>query len=328
MNVTHLRTLALTGATGFVGSALSQRLRSSGWNVRALCRSEPPADSRGTDRVEWVRGSLEDMDSLRALVEGAAAVVHCAGAIRGTTAAHFDRTNVDGTARLVRAARDQHPEMRFLQVSSLAARAPHLSHYARSKRLGEDAVRAGAGTMTWTALRPPAVYGPGDRETLPLVRCMRLGVAPVLGEERARFSLLFVEDLADAVRHLLDTPHWRPGPFEIHDGQTGGYGWDDLVRTVGRIVGRRVHAVRIPAPLLRVAARVSLGVASRCGGLPMLTPGKVRELTHPDWVCDDAPLRAATGWRPATLLEPGMRRTLAQLRGGRWADGQRGSRNR
>ena len=55
----------------------------------------------------------------------------------------------------------------------------------------------------------------------------------------------------------------------------------------------------------------------------MLTPGKVRELTHPDWVCDDAPLRAATGWRPAMLLEPGMRRTLAQLRGGRWADGQR-----
>ena len=328
MNVTHLRTLALTGATGFVGSALSQRLRSSGWTVRALCRSEPPAGSRGMGRVEWVRGSLEDPDSLRALVGGAAAVVHCAGAIRGTTAAHFDRTNVDGTARLVRAAREQHPEMRFLLVSSLAARAPHLSHYARSKRLGEDAVRAGAGTMTWTALRPPAVYGPGDRETLPLVRCMRLGVAPVLGEERARFSVLFVEDLADAVCHLLDTPHWRPGPFEIHDGQAGGYGWGDLVRTVSRIVGRRVLAVRIPAPLLGVAARVSLGVARLCGGLPMLTPGKVRELTHPDWVCDDAPLRAATSWRPATLLEPGMRRTLARLRGGRWADGQRGSRSR
>ena len=113
MNVTHLRTLALTGATGFVGSALSQRLRSSGWNVRALCRSEPPTDARGIGRVEWVRGSLEDLDSLRTLVEGAAAVVHCAGAIRGTTAAHFDRTNVDGTARLVRAAREQHPRCGF-----------------------------------------------------------------------------------------------------------------------------------------------------------------------------------------------------------------------
>ena len=319
MNVSTSRTLALTGATGFVGSALLRRLRSSGWSVRALCRSEPSAKRPGGDRLEWVRGSLEDIDSLRALVRGAAAVVHCAGAIRGATAADFNRTNVDGTARLVDAARAQRPGMRFLLVSSLAARAPGLSHYARSKRLGEEAVSAGAGDMPWTALRPPAVYGPGDRETLPLVRCMRLGIAPVLGGPQARFSLVYVEDLADAVRHLLEVPHWRPEPFEIHDGQPGGYSWDELVVTVGRIVGRRVHPVRIPTVLLRVAAAVNLAVAARCGGRPMLTPGKVRELTHLDWVCDDAALRAATGWRPTTLLEPGMRNTLEHLRGGGWA---------
>ena len=321
MNVPTSRILALTGATGFVGSALARRLRSSGWSVRALCRSEPAAGSRGADGVEWVRGSLEDLDCLRRLAGGAAAVVHCAGAIRGATAADFDRVNVDGTARLVRAAREQRPQTRFLLVSSLAARAPHLSHYARSKRLGEGIVAAEAGAMPWTALRPPAIYGPGDRETLPLVRCMRLGIAPVLGGRQARFSLLFVEDLADAVGHLLETPHWRPGPFEIHDGQPDGYGWDELVGTVGRIVGRRVLPVRVPAALLRAAGRVNLAVALRWGGLPMLTPGKVRELTHPDWVCDDAPLRAATGWRPTTLLEPGMRRTLHHLRAGRWVDG-------
>jgi 2-alkyl-3-oxoalkanoate reductase len=181
-------------------------------------------------------------------------------------------------------------------------------------------LRKAAGAMAWTILRPPAVYGPGDRETLPLVGCMRLGIAPVLGGREARFSLLFVDDLADAVHHLLDAPEWRPGPFEIHDGHPGGYGWADLVETVGRIIGRRVHTVRIPIALLRVAARVNLGVAERLGRLPMLTPGKIRELTHPDWVCDDSPLRAATGWRPAVLLEPGMRRTLQRLRGGRWAD--------
>jgi nucleoside-diphosphate-sugar epimerase len=321
MNVSTSRTLALTGATGFVGSALLRRLRSSGWCVRALCRSGPPAGSPWGDRLEWVRGSLEDLDSLKALVRGACAVVHCAGAIRGATASDFDRANVDGTARLVAAARAQRPDMRFLLVSSLAARAPELSHYARSKRLGEEAVAAGAGGMPWTVLRPPAIYGPGDRETLPLVRCMRLGLAPVLGGLQARFSLLYVEDLTDAVRHLLNIPHWRPGPFEIHDGQPGGYCWDELVATVGRIVGRRVHPVRIPAALLRVAGAVNLAVAARCGARPMLTPGKVRELTHPDWVCDDAPLRAMTGWRPSTLLEPGMRRTLGQLRGGRWVAG-------
>ncbi|HSV92550.1 MAG TPA: hypothetical protein VLH81_05720, partial [Desulfobacterales bacterium] len=73
--------------------------------------------------------------------------------------------------------------------------------------------------------------------------------------------------------------------------------------------------------LLRAAGKANLAIALRFGGRPMLTPGKVRELTHPDWVCDDAALRAATGWRPATLLEPGMRHTLGQLCGGRWAAG-------
>ncbi len=296
MNVSTSRTLALTGASGFVGSALLRRLRSSGWNVRALCRSLPPAGPPGEDRLEWIRGSLEDVDSLRALVRGATAVVHCAGAIRGASAADFDRANVDGTARLVGAARAQRPDMRFLLVSSLAARAPELSHYAR--------------------------------RTLPLVRCMRLGIAPVLGGPQARFSLVYVEDLADAVRHLLEVPHWRPGPYEIHDGQPGGYGWDELVATVGRIVGRRVRPVRIPAALLRAAGKANLAIALRFGGRPMLTPGKVRELTHPDWVCDDNALRAATGWRPATLLEPGMRRTLEQLRGGRWTVGSSGPHTR
>jgi nucleoside-diphosphate-sugar epimerase len=328
MNVSTSRTLALTGATGFVGSALLRRLRSSGWNIRALCRSLPPAGPPGEDRLEWIRGSLEDLDSLRALVRGTAAVVHCAGAIRGASAADFDRANVDGTARLVGAARAERPGVRFLLVSSLAARAPELSHYAGSKRRGEEAVAAGAGGMPWTALRPPAVYGPGDRETLPLVRCMRLGIAPVLGGPQARFSLVYVEDLADAVRHLLEVPCWRPGPYEIHDGQPGGYGWDELVATVGRIVGRRVHPVRIPAALLSAAGRASLAIALRFGGRPMLTPGKVRELTHPDWVCDDAALRAATGWRPATRLEPGMRRTLEHLRGGRWTVGTSGPHTR
>jgi nucleoside-diphosphate-sugar epimerase len=321
MNVTIPRSVALTGATGFIGSALVRRLRSSGWNVRALCRAAHPLNAHNPDRLEWVRGNLEDLDSLRTLVRGAEAVVHCAGAIRGATQADFDRTNAEGTARLVRAAAEQRTATRFLMVSSLAARAPHLSPYARSKRLGEEAVSDGAGSMPWTILRPPAVYGPGDRETLPLVRCMRLGVAPVLGGDAARFSLLFVADLADAVRHLLESPQWRPGPFEVHDGCPGGYRWADLVGTVGRIIGRKVHPVRIPVSLLRTAAHINWHVSIRCGALPMLTPGKVRELTHPDWVCDDAPLRAATGWRPAVRLEPGMRLTLQRLHGGRWADG-------
>lgn len=320
MKVAISRTLALTGATGFIGAVLLERLLSAGWRVRALCRSSPPRvrATHGDERLLWSQGRLEDPGSLRRLVDGATAVVHCAGAIRGTSAAQFNQVNVEGVARLVQAARELHPLPRFVLISSLAAREPQLSPYATSKRRGEDVLRSTAGDMPWTALRPPAVYGPGDRETLPLVRCMQRGWAPVLGDRTSRFSLLFVQDLADAVRQLLEIPESPPGPFEIHDGRPGGYDWEELMHTVARIIRKRIRRLRVPIGALRTAGYANLLGARLFGYRPMLTPGKVRELTHADWVCDDAPLRAASGWRPRVLLAEGMQRTLAHLQEGRW----------
>ena len=241
------RTLALTGATGFIGTVLRGQLVSAGWEVRALYRRLPqPRYGSDDTRIRWVYGSLSDPDSLRRLLQGAAAVVHCAGAVRGASAEQFNQVNVAGVARLVQVARELHPTPRFLLISSLAAREPSLSFYAASKRGGEGTLRTLAGPMATTIFRPPAVYGPGDREMAPLLRCMQHGVAPVLGSSAARFSLLYVQDLADAIRHTLERPDWAPGPFEIHDGRPGGYSWEEVMATVSRILRRPVRAVRIP----------------------------------------------------------------------------------
>jgi 2-alkyl-3-oxoalkanoate reductase len=314
------RTLALTGSTGFIGAALLRKLTSAGWRVRALHRNAVVpyrADMPG-GAVEWIHGCLEDSESLSRLVQGVEAVVHCAGAIRGATAAEFRKVNVEGVSRLAKAASGVQPPPRFLLISSLAAREPHLSHYAASKRHGEEALRSAAGGMMWLALRPPAVYGPGDRETLPLVRCMQCGLSPVFGPKEARFSLLFVEDLANAVEHLLASAQWPGRPFEIHDGRPRGYTWQDVIQTVARIIRKPVRQFKVPIGFLQAAARGNLMLSRAFGYAPMLTPGKVRELTHPDWVCDDAALRRATGWTPQFLLEAGMRQTLQRLRNGRW----------
>jgi nucleoside-diphosphate-sugar epimerase len=317
------RTLALTGATGFIGAAVLRQVTRAGWKVRALRRKAAPQlrldpHSGG---VKWMEGCLEDPESLGRLVQGVEAVVHCAGTIRGATAADFRQGNVEGVGRLVLAARRTHPLPRLLLISSLAAREPQLSDYAASKRAGEEALRSAAADMRWTVLRPPAVYGPGDRETLPLMRCMQHGFLPVFGPRDARFSLLFVEDLADAVHRLLESAPWPRVPFEIHDGRAGGYAWKDLTETVARILRKPVRSLRLPAAFMRAAARGSLLLARAFGYTPMLTPGKVRELTHPDWVCDDRALRRAIGWTPRFPLEAGMRQTLQHLRAGRWVFG-------
>ena len=175
----------------------------NGCKLQALTRTTSDRSRLSGLNIDWIEGALEDVDSLRRLVRGADAVVHCAGAVRGATQAHFDRLNVDGVARLVRAAVEQHPLPRFLFISSLAAREPGLSHYAGSKRRAETVLADQAGNMSWVVLRPPAVYGPGDKETLPLWRWMARGFAFVLGSGQTRFSMLYVDDLSAAIQNCV-----------------------------------------------------------------------------------------------------------------------------
>ena len=304
------RTVALTGATGFIGGVVARLLPAAGWRVRALIR--PGAASQALTELDlhWVEGSLEDSDSLRRLVTGVYAVIHCAGAVRGRNQAQFNRVNVEGVARLVQAARDQLSVPRFLLLSSLAAREPSLSPYAASKREGERVLLEQAGEMPWLVLRPPAVYGPGDRELLPLWRAMGRGIAPVLGATGARLSLLYVDDLAAAVLQWLGSGGCAPGIFELHDGRPGGYTWDEVVDSAAQLYGRSIRRIPVAAPLLRVLAAVNLLAAGLGGYAPMLTLGKVRELRHPDWVCDNTALSRALSWTPRVTLEAGLRRTL------------------
>jgi len=240
--------------------------------------------------------------------------VHCAGAVRGASQAYFNRVNVDGVARLVQAATEQHQLPRFLLISSLAAREPYISSYAASKRQGEEALAAGAGQMDWTSFRPPAVYGPGDKELLPLFRWIGRGIAPILGHADARFSLLYVEDLAGAIVKWLDYGRGTGQYFELHDGRHGGYTWHDVIETVARFYGKTPYRLQVPIALLQLLARLNLTMAQLLGYAPMLTPGKVRELRHHNWVCDNHALSSKIGWSPRISLEEGLRRTLIKER--------------
>lgn len=316
MNAVMPRVLALTGATGFIGTTLLRRLSSAGWRVHALHRSAVPQTRFPVHghNVLWFRAGLSEPQGLRPFLEGVEAVVHCAGAVRGASADDFNRVNVEGVAELVRAVQNLHPMPRFLLISSLAARQPDVSWYASSKRQGENVLLGAAGGMACTILRPPVVYGPGDRETLPLLRWMQRGLAPVVGDRRSRFCMIFVEDLAAAVQCLLDQPDWMPGPFELHDGRSNGYTWQEVIDTAASIMNRSVRGLPIPLNALKTAARGNLILARLCGYAPMLTPGKVNELTHPDWGCDDSALRRATGWAPRVGLEEGLRRMMEVVR--------------
>lgn len=302
--------IALTGATGFVGAAVARQLAGAGHRVQALIR---PASihRKPTDiAARWIEGDLDDMPSLGRLVSGVSAVIHCAGAVRGATREQFDRVNAEGLAHLVRAMVNQNPVPRLLLISSLAAREPHLSHYAASKRQGERVLAEQSPQLSWTVYRPCAVYGPGDQELLPLFKWMARGIAPVLGSGAGRFSLIYVRDLAEAAVKWLAHDGGQSATFELHDGNPGGYAWHDVIDTITQLRGKAVVRLKIPRVLVRLVAGLNLLAATSIGYAPMLTPGKERELSHPDWVCDNAALHRATGWSPQILLPEGLKLTL------------------
>jgi len=291
--------VAVTGATGFIGRRLCDRLVAAGHSVRALIRREQAL----RPGIQWIRGGLEDADSLAALLTGASAVIHCAGAVRGASARDFHGANVAGTRRLLDAMAVRPGPIRLLQVSSLAAREPTLSHYAASKRAGEIAVEASG--LAAAVLRPPAVYGPGDRELQPLLDGLYRGRGFIPGH-KGRFALIYVDDLVRAMLAWLAQPTADGGCYEVHDGKPDGYDWSEIIAAIGRARGGAVTAIRIPQHILGAAAAVAATAQRLVGRAPMLTPGKVRELYHADWTCSNQAFSARTGWQPEVDLDTGL----------------------
>lgn len=311
-------TVAITGATGFIGRHVARRLAQAGWSLRLLARRPEAAEALGLPGAAVVPGSLEDPASLQRLVAGAEAVVHAAGLVKASNRRSFFAVNAEGTRRLVEAAQGEAAGApAFVLISSLAAREPGLSAYAASKHAGEEAVRAAGTRLQWTVLRPPAVYGPGDREILPLFRAIAAGLGPMPARPAARLSVLHVEDLAAAVAAVLARP--APGEtFEIHDGREGGYTWPELVAAAAAAIGREPVRLSVPPAALRLAALAIQAGAALLLRPAMLSHGKVREILHPDWVVRDSRLTEAAGWRPAIDLAGGFRGTVEWYRGQGW----------
>lgn len=312
------RTVAVTGATGFIGGHLVRQLVDSGYRVRVLTRRLPVSQLLDGRSVEAVIGGLKDQDSLRELLAGADAVVHAAGLIKAPSREAFFAVNVAGVRRLIEASGRHASPLRVILLSSLAAREPQLSDYAASKRAGETALTQAAGGLAWTVIRPPVVYGPGDRETLAFFRAVKRGLVPVPASDGARISMIHVEDLASAIIAVMTAESTVGATLEIDDGQAGGYSWDQLVGAAGAALGVKPRLARIPRYALGAVGHASRLFGAATGRAPMLTPGKVREICHPDWACRDRRVADLPGWRPARPLAAGFAETVGWYRAAGW----------
>ena len=298
--------IVLTGGTGFIGRQLQQFLVSSGHTVTVYTRENRGKNANILKSCSSVEGSLTDSEKINWLTSGCDLVVYCAGSVRGARSKDFFEANVAGPKIFGEALAKSGG--RLLLISSLAAERPHLSDYANTKYLGETVLESIKG-LQWCILRPPAVYGASDTELRPLFKLMDKGIALIIGPKDQRLALLHVDDLARAVCAVVrSSSAFKSRKMTVHDGKEGGYLWSEIVKSV-RPRGVTI-AIRLPHVILIGCAKINMLLASVFGYLPMLSPGKVRELSEKAWVCDNAQISEICDWKPRVNLQQGMRRTL------------------
>lgn len=307
---------AVTGASGFIGRHLVPALAQAGWRVRVMLRRDPVIEGWQDVQPQVVPGSLSDPKALERLVEGADAVIHVAGLIKAATREEFFKVNVGGTEALAGVAHRLVPHAHFLHLSSQAAREPQLSDYSASKRAGEEAARR-CFAAPITVLRPPAVYGPGDRETLVFFQLARQRLVPMLGGPQSRAAMIHVEDLCGLIATLAST-HPRDEVLTAADGHPEGYRWEEILGAAAHAVNNpSARLFRAPLSLLRTVAAVG-DVGRLLGWANMLSSQKLREIRHPDWSVSPEELARVPGWTPRFTLETGFADAVAWYRREGW----------
>lgn len=303
------KTVAITGATGFVGSRMLDLVVREGYDARALTRRKQD-DRPG---VNWVGGALDDSASLAKLCRGADVVLHVAGVVNAPDRAGFEAGNVAGTLAVIEAAKQAGAD-RFIHVSSLAATQPQLSVYGETKAKAEKLVATSG--LDWTILRPPAVYGPGDAEFLELFKMARLGFVTMPPDADGILSVIHVEDLCRALLVLLpEQEDLTARIFEVDDGKTGGWTQAGFAKAIGLAMGKNVATVSIAKPLLHLAARADRLLR---GDKAKLTKDRVNYFCHDDWTIDPQKRLPAQLWQPGIETPQGLTDTVNWYRQNDW----------
>ncbi len=302
--------LLITGASGFIGRRLALALAREGpMEVRLLLRKTSRREGLEEAPFRVIEGDLRSPASLEAAAEGVDYVFHLAGLTRAKGLEEFLRVNAEGTELLARAVAARAPGLRrFVHMSSLAAVGPArdgeplteeappepVTWYGRSKLESEVALLRGLGDRPWTILRPPAVYGPGERDLFQFFKMVRGRVAPLLGFRRTRLSLVYGDDLVDVVLRAAVAPttvgrrYFVCHPEIVTDL--------DFVRAVEGALARRAWKPRLPLALgWTLGAFSSFFVSPLCKRPPLFTLQRMLDIAQPAWICDGSALAADLG---------------------------------
>ncbi|MBI1806721.1 MAG: NAD-dependent epimerase/dehydratase family protein [Ignavibacteria bacterium] len=321
----------ITGATGFIGSHLIEELHKKGYQLRCLVRKTSNPVWIKHLPIDYMYGDLFDEQALRKAVEGMDYIYHLAGLTKAKTKAEYFQANHVATRNLLEAVNVVNPKpRRFVHVSSQAAVGPSMNGvavdertpfhpitaYGRSKMEAEKECLKMMDSLAITITRPPAVYGPRDKDVFEFFNAMNKGLQPMIGFNNKTVSLIHVRDLVNGI--ILAGEHPKSIGQTYFISSERFYNWREVGEITARIMDKKVFRIRVPEFGVYTIAGFSELVGLLSHKPVLLNFEKARDIVQDAWTCSIAKAKKELEFREALTLEDGIKNTVQWYREQGW----------
>ena len=323
--------ILVTGATGFIGSHLVERLSREGHDITCLAKETMHARVLESLGCSVILADLTNGISWERLLGNVDVVYHLAGVTRARHSREYYEGNVVGTSRLVEGCLRYASRLRRLVfVSSLTASGPSpsglpiseddpyhpVSDYGRSKMLAELEVTNAGGRLPWTIVRPAAVYGPRERDMYDYIRIIKRGVEPLIGLKDKLLSLIYVDDLVEGIILAAESPQAVGRTYFL--GSERPYSYHEIGVAIARVLGCHPTCLRLPHWLVYTVGACAVAAAAITRRQVFFNVQKARESVQRAWVCSVERARHELGFHQRVGLEEGMTRACEWYRRYGW----------
>ena len=323
----------ITGATGFVGSHLADRLKAKGYEIKCTIRKSSNLQWLEGKGFELVEASLGNKESLVEAVKDVDYIFHVAGLTFAKNDAEFLKGNREGTKNLIEAVYENNPELkRFIFVSSQTVAGPSslyespvtedllpnpLTAYARSKKAAEEVVLSYKGKIPYTICRAPAVYGPRDTAIFAVFKTVNMGLGTLMGLKEKYISLIHAYDLADGLIMAAESENAVDETYFITSKEF--YTWDYLIDTIKKTLGKkRIVKIRLPHFLVLTAAGVSQFLGKFSKKPPVFNFEKGVDFIQDYWICSPDKAERDFGFTAKLSAEEGIKNTVEWYKEKKW----------
>lgn len=326
------RGVLVTGATGFTGRVLIDKLRAGGHRIRVIARPSPRAKELAASGCEVFEGHVYDPATVRAACQDVDYIFNVAAAYReaGIKDDIYAKVHVEATKLLAEAALTIPGFKRFVHVSTMGVHG-HIENppaneespygpgdlYQTTKLEGELWIRefAAKNGLSLTVIRPAAIYGPGDRRLLKVFKMVKWPVFPILGYGKCLYHLVHVDDLTNSF--LLAAAHPAAEQQVFLCGDAESIPLTGMIDIIGQAIGHRPRVLRIPVTPFFWLGDLCEWVCKPLGIEPPIYRRRVAFFTK-DRSFDTSKIRRLLGFENSQTNETGLRETAAWYRQNGW----------